>query len=171
MMVRAERRAGMDCKGFVIAMRAQVAPLSADHPHKPRGAVAPGWLIVCRWGVAGEYLTISSTMGEPKAAGDGAEVQRAPAGLHPRRTWFGVLTPDQEGPQSVFLLTRDLPRDMTIAGDFASAEGYARLVAEEDGVLRLVAVVREVAAGGPTACYLVADRRPWRGEVLDRLPT
>ncbi len=169
----------MHCKGFVVAMRATVAHLSADRPHQPTEAVAPDWLIVSRWGGAAEYLTISSARGQPDAAGaEAAEARPAPVGLHPRRTWFGVLTPDREGPESMFLLNRDLPKDMPIAGDFAPAEGYVRLITEEDGTFRLVAVARELAEGErpapwparaqtPPAWHLVAERRPWQGEYLD----
>lgn len=171
----------MHCKGFVVAMRARVAPLAADRPYQPTQAVAPDWLIVSRWGGAAEYLTISSAMGETDAtAGEVTEAtaRPAPIGLRPRRTWFGVLTPDADGPESIFLLNRDLPKDMPVAGDFAPAEGYARLITEEDGTLRLVAVAREVAeADRPApriappavapAWHLVAERRPWQGEFLD----
>jgi hypothetical protein len=167
----------MDCKGFVMAMRARVAQLSIDQMHQPTNAVIPDWLIVSRWGEASQYLTISSAMGE-LAAADGAESRDAPLGLHPRRTWFGVLTPDREGAGSLFLFNRALPEDVPIAGDFAPAEGYARLIAAEDGGFRLVAVARELAearplapeqklTASPAAWHLVAERRPWQGEVLD----
>lgn len=171
----------MNCKGFVVAMRARVAHLAADRPFQPTNAVAPDWLIVSRWGGAAEYLTISSAMGEVGAGAEMAELaaRPAPIGLHPRRTWFGVLTPDHEGQECMFLLNRDLPKDMPVAGDFAPAEGYARLITQEDGSLRLVAVARELPEGdrlvptvarpdGPPAWHLVAEHRPWQGEFLDR---
>ena len=160
-------------------MRARVAPLSAERPHQPSEAVAPDWLIVSRWGGAAEYLTISSAASEADAlAGEAGDVRPAPVGLHPRRTWFGVLTPDHGGPESIFLLNRDLPEDVPVAGDFAPADGYARLITEEDGTFRLVAVARESAPGdrpaprpsrqnAPPAWHLTAERRPWQGEVLD----
>jgi hypothetical protein len=85
-----------------------------------------------------------------RGGGNGAP---APIGLHPRRTWFGVLTAEQAGGrESLFLLTHHLPRSVPVAGRFAPAEGYARLCAlDDEGTLRLTAAGRELAEGGDPA--------------------
>lgn len=196
----------MSVKGFVVAMRARIADLPADRPFQRAHAADGDWLIVSRWGGDSEYLTISSTArpGAPRAPGTtlaGGEAGvldgqpdptegAAPEGLHPHRTWFGVLTPDQTSLDSVFLLNRSLPKDVPVAGRFTPAEGYVRLTSGPDGSLQLVAVGREVteAAGaeapprgqaapgrracavddGPCRAWMVtAERRPWMGELVD----
>lgn len=197
----------MPCKGFVVAMRAHVAMIPFDRPFLRDDATDPDWLIVSRWGGNAEYLTISTAghrLGGSAEAATGVgspsldPPEPAPPGLHPRRTWFGVLTPEDGGGESVFLLNRVLPRDMPVAGRFAPAEGFVRLTMAEEGPLQLVAVAREMAepvaaAGGAAvvplkpapwprpvdpaetvtpaqAWMLTAERRPWAGEFLDCAP-
>lgn len=197
----------MGLKGFVVAMRARIADLPPDRPFQRDHAADSDWLIVSRWGGDSEYLTISSTAratpipmrsttlvgGEAGAPEEQAQPPEgaAPAFLHPHRTWFGVLTPDQTSLDSVFLLNRSLPKDVPVAGRFTPAEGYVRLTTGADGTLQLVAVGREVieAAGpqggaepprtrdaegpGPAgaatsrAWMVTAERRPWMGEAVD----
>lgn len=200
----------MRSKGFVIAMRANITNVPFDRPFLCDDLTDPDWLIVSRWGGNAEYLTISSAtdrLGAETVAGvtlaggeagpqDGGPDRAAPApmGLYPRRTWFGVLTPEQGCRESVFLLNRCLPKGVPVAGRFAPAEGYVRLTTGEDGVLQLVAVAREIPeepvpppapavslrptstprrleAGQPEAraqaWMLRAERRPWAGEFLD----
>lgn len=165
----------MTCKGFVVAMRARISHLPFDRPFLPDGQPAPDWLIVARWGGHAEYLTISSAAGPADGPGHGADAAPvAPVGLHPRRTFFGVLAPETpEGGEAMFLLNRCLPPGVPVAGRFAPAEGYVRLRTAEDGTLRLVAVAREVTPEPlpplpeQQAWMLTAERCPWAGEFLD----
>ena len=203
----------MTCKGFVIAMRARIANVPFDRPFLCQGALDADWLIVSRWGGQAEYLTVSSADDRPESAAAGTTMtiaggeagplgvataggpEAAPAGLHPRRTWFGVLAPGEGSRESVFLLNRSLPKDVPVAGRFAPAEGFVRLIVAEDGTLQLLAVAREIpeepvpppapavsirpaalrrkAAGSDAAAaraqawMLTAERRPWIGEFLD----
>ena len=197
----------MSVKGFVVAMRASIADLPPDRPFQRDLAADGDWLIVSRWGGDSEYLTISSTArpgalrraGTTLAGGEAGALDAptdpaegaAPEGLHPHRTWFGVLTPDQTSLASVFLLNRSLPKDVPVAGHFTPAEGYVRLTTGPDGSLQLVAVGREITEaaampggeapprgpngvgrrsgeGGRCRAWMVtAERRPWMGELVD----
>ena len=165
----------MTCKGFVVAMRARIRHLPFDRPFLPDGQPAPDWLIVSRWGGHAEYLTISSAVRPSDRPCDlPEEAEAAPVGLHPRRTFFGVLAPEEPGGgEAMFLLNRCLPPGVPVAGRFAPAEGYARLRTAEDGTLRLVAVAREVPPEAPPsppdqqAWMLTAEHCPWAGEFLD----
>jgi hypothetical protein len=193
-------------------MRAEIAQLPYDRPFLRVNRTVPDWLIVSRWGEHAEYLTMSSAAGiggaPPCSCSDGtrrcagsglrpAEKRAvrwfcmrgadgcAPQGLHPRRTWFGVLGPELPTGQdeAVFLLNRRLPTGLRVAGLFTPAEGYIRLRQAEDGRLQLVAVARELGgtddSPGPSspslptaehdshAWMLTAEHRPWAGEYVD----
>lgn len=163
----------MCCKGFVVAMHARIVPSPFGQPFLRDAPPQPDWLIVSRWGGHAEYLTISRADAALLPAA-GPEAAPAPIGLHPVRTWFGVLTDEAAGgTESTFLLTAHLPPAMPVAGQFAPAEGYARLATSEDGTLRLTAVAREPQPGAAApppegrAWALTAERRPWAGEFLD----
>ncbi len=175
----------MPCKGFVVAMRAHVATVPFDRPFLRDDAADPDWLIVSRWGGNAEYLTISTAgdrlagsleaaaraggaEGCPDGTAHDASAEPAPLGLHPRRTWFGVLTPDDRGGESVFLLNRALPKDMPVAGRFAPAEGFVRLTMAEDGPVHLVAVAREMAE--PVAAASVAGASAGGASVVPLKP-
>jgi hypothetical protein len=162
----------MTSRGFVVAMRAQVWPAPYDRPFLRAPQGRPEWLIVARWGVRGEYLTIGE-------AGPAGAAEAAPIGLRPRRTLFGLLAEEEPGRRAgLFLLMRALPESVPVAGLFAPAEGFARLRRVPGGGLRLTAIGRDVAggeaAGGPAAprgdagaWAIRAERRPWTGELLD----
>jgi hypothetical protein len=175
-MSLSERRVA---EAFVVAMRAEMS----DAPYgAPFEAAAPRaeWVIVSRWGLSAEYLSLSRT-GQP-ASLEGA----APGNLQPRETFFGVRT---AGPalEPCFLLLRHLPADMPVAGMFLPTDGFVRLVGPT-GMLRLVAAGRHAhmrgrrngvplcadvpcppeGAEGARAWSINAYRRPWLGEFVER---
>ena len=122
-------------KGFVLAMSANIAFSEYGKPTAIHGR-AREWIVVSRWGEEGEYLSIS-TAGECQ---DNA--LSAPGGLKPRNTLLGLLVSDSpDEPSSTFLLVRQPPRSVQLAGVFFPAEGYAHLEGPA-GQLRLSARVR-----------------------------
>ena len=139
--------------GFVVAMRGR---LTAGN-----GPPRLEWIIVSRWGLAGGYLSIARTR-VPVVPG-----KTAPIHLVPRQTALAELLrlPPAAGP-ATFLFARELPAAVTLAGDFAPAEGYVRLHGGGAG-LRLRAEGRcAVAANG--ACWRVeAGRAAWIGEFIE----
>ncbi len=175
-MSLAERRVA---EAFVVAMRADMsdAPYGAPFAAQP---TQPEWLIVSRWGLSAEYLSVSRT--GQAAPGDGA----APANLQPRQTFFGVRT---AGPavEPCFLLLRHLPADMPVAGMFMPTDGFVRLVGPTH-LLGLVAAGRHAhmlgrrnglplcadvpcppeGAEGARAWGITAQRRPWLGDFVER---
>jgi hypothetical protein len=179
-MSLAERRVA---EAFVLAMRAELsdAPYGAPFAAQP---TQPEWVIVSRWGLSAEYLSLSRT-GRP-APWDGMSEGRAPDNLQPRETFFGVRT---AGPalEPCFLLLRHLPPDMPVAGMFLPTDGFVRLVGPTGG-LRLVAAGRHAhmlgrsngraqcadvpcppeGADGARAWSITAQRRPWLGEFVER---
>ena len=166
-------------KGFVLAMAASSAFSEYGRPtavHRRRRE----WIVVSRWGEEGEFLSVS-TAGECL---DGMEL--APGGLKPHNTLLGLLVPDaSEGPSSTFLLVRQPPWPLRLAGVFFPAEGYARLEGPA-GKLKLSARVRyshsrgfedgreilkdvpDPAPAAPEAmAWLIdAERRPWIGDLI-----
>jgi hypothetical protein len=166
--------------GFVVAMAADTAFGEFDMPSRIVRR-AKGWLIVSRWGPAGEYLSISSTqeMDDPGT--------KAPLGLAPKCTSVGfLLSQDDDGSESNFLLVRRLPTDTVVAGAFFPTEGYARLQ-HRGGQFYLMAEGRyahgldELPAPGPGAdrrglpCnagaafawHVDAVQYPWPGEFVE----
>jgi hypothetical protein len=166
---------------FVLAMRAELATAPYGSPHAI-GAARPEWLIVSRWGLAGECLSLSRT-GVPALADD-----TAPANLHPRETFFGLRVPGSAN-ETCFLLLRHLPAEIPVAGSFLPTDGFVRL-AGPMSTLRLTAAGRHAHirgrgtdgtlygdvpcppedAEGATAWSIDATRRPWLGEFVERLP-
>lgn len=128
--------------GFVIAMRARLITAKGPPRHE--------WLIVSRWGTAGEHLSIARTR-VPVRPG-----RTAPIHLAPRQTALAnlLLLPPADGPRT-FLFAHTLPAGVTLAGQFAPVEGYVRLHAP-GGALRLHAEGR---------CAEGANRGPWRVEA------
>ncbi len=175
-MSMAERKVA---EAFVVAMRAELgdAPYGAPFDVQP---ARPEWLIVSRWGLSAEYLSLSRT--GITAPTDGL----APGNLQPRETFFGVRV---AGPalEPCFLLLRHLPPDMPVAGLFLPTDGFVRL-SGPTGVLRLVAAGRQAhlrgrrngvalcadvpcppdGADGASAWSINAQRRPWVGEFVER---
>jgi hypothetical protein len=172
---------GLDSRiaeAFVLAMRAEVTLAPYGAPYVPQ-LVRPEWLIVSRWGAMSEYLSLSRT-GVP-AERDGV----APDSLQPRETFFGLRV---AGPavEPCFLLLRQLPPDMPVAGAFLPTDGFVRLTGPTTA-LRLMAAGRHAhvrgrcngatryadvphpppEAEGATAWSINAIRRPWLGDVID----
>ncbi|MBL6453922.1 hypothetical protein JMJ55_01220 [Belnapia sp. T6] len=174
-MIETDPRA-MVPEGFAMAMRGSLAFAPYDAPHHSGPATAE-WLILCRWGEEGEYLSIARA----GPAGDPGEAE-APIGLRPQATFLGLRMAG-EGHQ--FLLLRHCPPGLSLAGVFHPSDGIARL-AGPAGALRLEAAGRyahlrgrrggeEVRADVPdppegspeaTAWNLQATRIRWLGEFL-----
>ena len=140
--------------GFVVAMRAAIVTL--------KGEPVLEWLIVSRWGAAGEHLSIGRTK---VAAPPG---KAAPIQLAPKQTSLASmlrLPPAADG-ATTFLLAQRLPASMSLAGDFAPAEGYVRLHGRGTG-LRLVSEGRCVGRAILSAWRVDAAREPWVGEFIE----
>jgi hypothetical protein len=166
-------------KSFLVAMANDLGRAPYEMPNKivERGQE---WLIVSRFGPDGEYLSISEA---GAIAGGAAEV---PAGIRPVNSILGILANCDEGTQTAeFLLTRNLPDGITVAGTFFPAEGFARLTKDTETV-RLHAcgrhahsrgsaegreVLRDVPNPAPgtrsgQAWQFDARRVPWSAEKL-----
>ncbi|MDB5373181.1 MAG: hypothetical protein JWP04_1823 [Belnapia sp.] len=188
------RPAMMVPEGFVVAMRGGFSRAPYGTPFR-HGQAQATWLIVCRWGMEGEYLSI--------AQAEGPDQPLPPLGLRPQATFFGLRLAEarvqmgegqmgegqmgegQMGEGPSFLLVRHLPPGVTVAGVFHPTDGIARLTGPA-GALRLEAAGRyahlrgesqqaEVRAdvpdppeGAPEAMAwsLGARRLPWLGEFL-----
>lgn len=120
------------------------------------------WLIASRWGAAGEYLSVGRTM--VPALAD----MTAPIHLAPRQTALARLLPlPSAAGLSSFLFIHRLPESVSVAGDFAAAEGYVRLHGR-GATLRLRAEGRCRAADATDAGWRVAAvRRAWIGEFIE----
>ncbi len=112
----------MLAKAFVVAMAADIARSDYAKPTLIRGR-SREWLIVCRWGPDGEYLSIATAGAMPEPNGPGA-----PGAISPIHSLFGVLASESEvEAASTFLLVRQLPAPIELAGTFFPADGYALL--------------------------------------------
>jgi hypothetical protein len=125
----------MPAKAFVIAMAADIARSDYAKPSLIRTR-SREWLIACRWGPEGEYLSIATT-----------GIQLDPSGLHapeairPRHSMVAVLASESEmDATSTFLMVRQLPMPIELAGTFFPADGYAVLQQRDD--IRLVCETR-----------------------------
>src|SRR3979490_1851929 len=112
----------MLAKAFVIPMAADVARSDYAKPTLIRSR-SREWLIACRWGPDGEYLSIATA---------GAITDRrgppAPAAITPIPSLFGLLVAESETEAaSTFLLVRQLPGPIELAGTFFPADGYVLL--------------------------------------------
>lgn len=114
----------MLAKAFVVAMAAEIARSDYAKPTLIRSR-SREWLIACRWGPDGEYLSIATAgaMLDPHGAA-------APDAIAPIHSLFGVLVSETEA-ASTFLLVRQLPGPVELAGTFFPADGYARLQQRE----------------------------------------
>lgn len=184
-------------EGFVVAMRGSFSLAPYGTPFRAGGGAGTGqaqttWLIVCRWGQEGEYLSI--------ARAEGPDQPLPPLGLRPQATFLGLRLAEtrsriangqgngqdgQAGEGPSFLLVRHLPPGVSVAGVFHPTDGIARLTGPA-GALRLDAAGRyahlrgesqhaEIRADVPDppegaaeamAWSLDARRLPWIGEFL-----
>ena len=128
--------------GFVVAMRAKL--VNAPNP------TLFEWLIVSRWGTEGEHLSIGWTS-QPALPGE------APMHLTPNKTSLATLPPDMaaETP-ATFQLAPSLPDQISVAGEFVPAEGYARLFGTGPNLrVRLKGL-----------CLSCPDRSTWQVEAI-----
>jgi hypothetical protein len=113
-------------KAFVVAMAADIARSDYAKPTLIRSR-SREWLIACRWGPDGEYLSIATA-----GAILGASGAVAPGAIAPIHSLFGVLVSESEKDAvSTFLLVRQLPIPIGLAGTFFPADGYASLQQRE----------------------------------------
>jgi hypothetical protein len=125
----------MPAKAFVIAMAADIARSDYAKPSLIRTR-SREWLIACRWGPEGEYLSIATT--GTLLDGNGPQ---APEAIRPRHSMIAVLASESEtDATSTFLMVRQLPIPMELAGTFFPADGYAVLEQRDD--IRLVCATR-----------------------------
>jgi hypothetical protein len=125
----------MPAKAFVIAMAADIARSDYAKPSLIR-ARSREWLIACRWGPEGEYLSIATT----GSLLEGGRLQ-APEAIRPKHSMVAVLASESEtDATSTFLLVRQMPIPIELAGTFFPADGYAVLQQRED--IRLVCETR-----------------------------
>jgi hypothetical protein len=140
--------------GFVIAMRARLTTTA-------RGAPWYEWIIVSRWGAAGEHVSVGRTK-VPVSRG-----RTAPIYLTPRQTALaGLLRLPSLSVPPGFLFVQQQPAAVSVAGRFAPVEGYLQLRGL-DGTSRLFAEGR--CAVGP-AWRVEAVRAAWVGEFIESAP-
>jgi hypothetical protein len=116
----------MLAKAFVVAMAADIARSDYAKPTLIRSR-SREWLIACRWGPDGEYLSIATAGAIVDPSGSAA-----PDAIAPIHSLFGVLLAESETESaSTFLLVRQLPIPIELAGTFFPADGYALLQQRE----------------------------------------
>jgi hypothetical protein len=125
----------MPAKAFVIAMAADIARSDYAKPSLVRSR-GHEWLIACRWGPDGEYLSIATAgpiVGPPGLF--------APETISPIHSMVAILVSESERhAASTFLLLRQLPGQIELAGTFFPADGYVRLQQHDD--IRLICETR-----------------------------
>ena len=117
----------MLAKALVIAMAADIARSDYAKPTLIRSR-SREWLIACRWGPDGEYLSIATAgpLAEPLA-------HVAPQAIKPIHSLLGLLVSESETDStSTFLLVRQLPGGIELAGTFFPADGYVLMQRHED---------------------------------------
>ncbi|WP_157449985.1 hypothetical protein [Bradyrhizobium sp. ARR65] len=125
----------MPAKAFAIALAADIARSDYAKPTLIRSR-SREWLIACRWGPEGEYLSIATTGTSLDLGG-----HHAPEVIRPVHTMVGVLASESEKEgTSTFLLVRQLPTPIELAGTFFPADGYAVLQQRDD--IRLICKTR-----------------------------
>jgi hypothetical protein len=119
------------------------------------------WIIVARWGSAGEHLSVGRTKVRATPG------RTAPIHLAPRVTALArLLLLPSEAKAPTFLLTRNLPESISVAGAFAPAEGYLRL-SGRGARLRLRAEGRCIGSAQHPAWRVEAARAAWVGEYIE----
>jgi hypothetical protein len=169
----------MLAKSFVVAMAADIARSDYARPTLIRSR-SREWLIACRWGPEGEYLSIATAgaIKDPRGLA-------APDAISPIHSLFGVLASESETEaSSTFLLVRQLPFPIELAGSFFPADGYVLLQQRE--ALTLVCKTRyshscgwldgkeirkDIPDPAPSseeamAWHIEAIRRDWIGEFI-----
>lgn len=125
----------MPAKAFVIAMASDIARSDYAKPSLIRSR-SREWLIACRWGPEGEYLSIATT----GTVLDAGRLQ-APEVIRPKHSMVAVLASESQAEAtSTFLLVRQLPAPIELAGTFFPCDGYAVLQQRDD--LQLVCETR-----------------------------
>ncbi|HXN67191.1 MAG TPA: hypothetical protein VN926_06000 [Bradyrhizobium sp.] len=166
-------------KSFVVAMAADIARSDYAKPTLIRGR-SREWLIACRWGPDGEYLSIATAGAMLDSRG-----LAAPDAIAPIHSLFGVLASESETEgASTFLLVRQLPIPIELAGTFFPADGYALLQQRETislicktryshscGWLDGREVRKDIPDPAPSsaeamAWHIEATRRNWIGEFI-----
>lgn len=145
----------MPKRGFVVAMAAEFSFAVYDRPNSITRRVKQ-WIIVSRCGPNSEYMTVAS------AAGEITRENEVPIGLSPVKTAVGILASDSAD-ESTFLLVRQRPLLLPIAGTFFPAEGYTQVVSRQ-GNLELR------AAGRHAHSYGRVDGHSIRKDVPDPAP-
>ena len=169
----------MLAKALVIAMAADIARSDYAKPTLIRSR-SREWLIACRWGPEGEYLSIATAgpITEPLAL-------VAPQVIAPIHSLIGVLVSESESQStSTFLLVRQLPGAIELAGTFFPADGYVLL--QDHGDIHLVCKARyshscgwldgkeirkDIPDPAPYSAeamswHIEATRRDWIGEFI-----
>jgi hypothetical protein len=174
--------------GFIAAMAAELTYGAYDSPVQldRRGTE---WVIVSVWGHEREYLTLSRTgvLAEVDDAHPNAP-HDAPGGLQPTCTHLGILlnrVTDGLAEISEYLLMRNQPADIPVAGVFHPTDGFVRVIqkcgeisltghgrfAHSAGVMQGRPVVHDVPDPAPgaeaaQAWHITGSRRPWIGEFI-----
>jgi hypothetical protein len=122
------------------------------------------WIIVSRWGVVGEHLSVGRT----KAV---AETGRAaPIHLVPRETALADLLRLPFAPcRPTFMFRQSRCEADTVAGRFVSVTGSVRLCGD-DSTLRLSAEGRRDEGTATLDWRLDALREAWLGEFIAAVP-
>jgi len=145
-------------KAFVVAMAADIARSDYARPTLMRSR-SREWLIACRWGPEGEFLSIATAGAMPDPRG-----LAAPDGIAPIHSLFGLLVSESEADASgTFLLVRQLPDQIRLAGTFFPADGFAVLQQRE--TIRLICETRYSHSCG----WL--DGREVRKDIPDPAPS
>lgn len=167
----------MLAKALVIAMAADIARSDYAKPTLIRSR-SREWLIACRWGPEGEFLSIATAgpITDPLAVA-------APQAIAPIHSLFGVLASETPS-TSTFLLVRQLPGAIELAGTFFPADGYVLLQNHEDislackaryshscGWLHGREIRKDIPDPAPYSAeamswHIEAARRDWIGEFI-----
>jgi len=167
----------MLAKALVIAMAADIARSDYAKPTLIRSR-GHEWLIACRWGPDGEYLSIATAgpLAEPLA-------QVAPQAIKPIHSLFGVLVSETDS-TSTFLLVRQLPVGIELAGTFFPADGYVLMQQHEEihlvckaryshscGWLDGREIRKDIPDPAPSSAeamswHIEASQRDWIGEFI-----
>lgn len=169
----------MLARSFVVAMAADIARSDYARPMLIRSR-SREWLIACRWGPTGEYLSIATAGTMPDSRG-----VAAPDAIAPIHSLFGVLVGESEADaSSTFLLVRQLPFRIELAGSFFPADGYVLL--QQRDTINLVCKTRyshscgwldgkeirkDIPDPAPSsveamAWHIEATQRHWIGEFI-----